>query len=189
MSRRLPLLCAGGALLLAAFGCGASGPSVSAGSQPTAQTATGATGATVATVTTGAAVGSRVVEYQGVQFDVPGDWPVYDLAAAPTTCVRFDVHAVYLGHAGADQQCPAGLVGRSDAILVEPADGDVAQGTAAGVSSQTVNGLEVDVAAGAAVSHEIDATIPALGVAVTITYRDADATAQGILQSLRATGP
>ena len=44
---------------------------------------------------------------------VPGDWPVFDLAADPSTCVRFDVHAVYLGHPGADMNCPAGLVGRA----------------------------------------------------------------------------
>ena len=30
----------------------------------------------------------------------------------PSTCVRFDVHAVYLGHPGADMACPAGIIGR-----------------------------------------------------------------------------
>ena len=183
-SRRLALLGAGGALLLAAYGCSSSGPSVSAGSQPTPHTKTAAA----------PAVGTRVVSYQGVQFDVPANWPVYDLAAAPSTCVRFDVHAVYLGHPGADQRYPAGLVGRSDAILVEPADGHAVQGTqgaqgaAAHVSSEVVHGLGVDVAAGSGVTREIDAAIPTLGVDATITYRDADATAKGILQSFRAAG-
>ena len=46
--------------------------------------------------------GVRTVSYHGVEFDVPAEWPVYDLAADPTTCVRFDQHAVYLGHPGAD---------------------------------------------------------------------------------------
>ena len=62
----------------------------------------------------------RTVAYHGLEFDVPGSWPVYDLDADPSTCVRFDVNAVYLGHPGADMQCPAGIVGRADAVLVEP---------------------------------------------------------------------
>jgi hypothetical protein len=128
------------------------------------------------------------VAYRGLQFDVPADWPVYDLAASPSTCVRFDVHAVFLGHPGTDQQCPAGLVGRSDAVLVEPVDGATAPVATAGVAAQAVNGLELDVDAGADVSRELHATIPTLGVTVTITYRDSDATAQGILQSFRAGG-
>ena len=177
IGRRLACLGVGGALLLAAFGCGASGPSVSAGSQPVPQPTTAAPRTAAA---------SRVVSYQGLQFDVPGDWPVYDLAAAPSTCVRFDLHAVYLGHPGADQQCPAGLVGRSDAVLVEPADGGGARAAAGGVSTRSVNGLEIEVDAGADVSREIHATIPAFGVAATITYRDGDVTAQRIWQSFRA---
>ena len=67
--------------------------------------------------------GVRTVSYHGVEFDVPAGWPVYDLAADPTTCVRFDVHAVYLGHPGADMSCPATVIGRADAVLVEPVDG------------------------------------------------------------------
>jgi hypothetical protein len=51
---------------------------------------------------------------------VPRSWPVYRLASAPQTCVRFNRHAVYLGVPGAEQQCPPQAVGRTEAILIEP---------------------------------------------------------------------
>ncbi|GAA1214816.1 hypothetical protein GCM10009665_00770 [Kitasatospora nipponensis] len=69
----------------------------------------------------GSSTGSRTVTYQGATFRVPADWPVVDLAAAPHTCVRFDRHALYLGHPDARQDCPAHLLGRTEAVLVEPA--------------------------------------------------------------------
>jgi hypothetical protein len=61
------------------------------------------------------------VVYHGYSLTVPSSWPVYELAKAPHTCVRFDRHAVYLGVPGAEQRCPAQAVGRTEAILVEPA--------------------------------------------------------------------
>ena len=47
-------------------------------------------------------------------------WPVVDLAANPTTCVRFDRPAVYLGRSTAQANCPAHLVGRSEGLVLEP---------------------------------------------------------------------
>ncbi len=44
-----------------------------------------------------------------------------DLAATPTACVRFDRHTLYLGTPGADQDCPSDLIGKTEALLVEPA--------------------------------------------------------------------
>ena len=44
-----------------------------------------------------AAPATRTVTFQGYRLVVPASWPVYRLATAPTTCVRFDRHAVYLG--------------------------------------------------------------------------------------------
>jgi hypothetical protein len=125
-----------------------------------------------------------------VQFDVPGDWPVHDLAADPTTCVRFDVHAVYLGHPSADMNCPAGIIGRADAVLVEPTDGATPTAAAAApsdrVSAATAAGLPVQVQSGGAAGSEVAADLPTAGVSVTLSYRDTDATAQQILQSFRA---
>lgn len=59
--------------------------------------------------------------YHGYRLTVPAGWPVYDLARSPTTCVRFNRHAVYLGTPGAHQLCPGHAAGRTEAILVEPA--------------------------------------------------------------------
>jgi hypothetical protein len=62
----------------------------------------------------------RTVAYGGLHLPVPAGWPVYHLDAEPTRCVRFDRHAVYLGQAGPDQDCPARITGRTEAIHVEP---------------------------------------------------------------------
>jgi hypothetical protein len=136
--------------------------------------------------------GMRTVIYRGVQFEVPAAWAVHDLEADPTTCVRFDVNAVYLGHPGGDMACPAGLVGRADTVLVEPADGtrggrtgSASEGGAVATAMATASGLEVQLTTDAGVA-EVEATLPSAGVDVTFTYRDSDATVQQILSSFRA---
>jgi hypothetical protein len=141
------------------------------------------------------AAGNRTVTYHGVAFDVPASWPVYDLAADPSTCVRFDVNAVYLGHPGAEMACPPGLVGRADAVLVEPSDGDARNGShakssadAAQMSAESVNGLDAQVVDAGATSSEVAADFPAAGVSATLTYRDSDDTARQILGSFRSSG-
>lgn len=63
---------------------------------------------------------ARVVRYHGYSLRVPSSWPVFRLAARPSTCVRFNRHAVYLGAPSAQQQCPPVAFGRTEAILVEP---------------------------------------------------------------------
>ncbi|MFJ9844788.1 glycoside hydrolase domain-containing protein [Kitasatospora sp. NPDC101155] len=64
---------------------------------------------------------TKAVTYQGRVFHVPAAWPVVDLAVDPQACVRFDQHALYLGHPGEQQVCPPRLTGRTEALLVEPA--------------------------------------------------------------------
>jgi hypothetical protein len=66
------------------------------------------------------ASGARAVNYRGFRVRVPASWPVYDLTSHPTVCVRFDRHAVYLGRPSSLQRCPAHVVGRTEAILLEP---------------------------------------------------------------------
>jgi hypothetical protein len=132
-----------------------------------------------------AAAGLRTVTYQGTQFDVPADWPVYDLTKDPTRCVRFDTHAVYLGHPGADMACPAGIVGRTDTVLVEPSSGSAHEAAGASAAATTVNGLAAEVADGGNATAEIDAKFPSAGVSATLSYRDSDTTAQQILHSFR----
>lgn len=66
------------------------------------------------------AAAARTLDYRGAAVTIPAGWPVYDLAAHPTTCVRFDRPAVYVGLPGAQQRCPATAAGRPLAILIEP---------------------------------------------------------------------
>jgi hypothetical protein len=180
LSRRIISMTVAAIALLAAFGCGSGGSDTSVRS--------GTDGGARVNVAAGAvdAAGLRTVTYRGVEFQVPGDWPVYDLAADPTTCVRFDVHAVYLGQPSADMQCPAGLIGRADAVLVEPAGGSgTDSGAPAAVSTESVNGLDAQIVSGADVTYQLDATFATAGVSATITYQDSDATARQILSSFR----
>ncbi len=99
--------------------------------------------------------GMKTVTYLGRDFVVPSFWRVVDLTAHPSTCVRFDVHAVYLGRPGTAQRCPARGIGRrTGALLIEP---DLTRST-----SSAVIALDRRIAA------EIDATAP--GVTITASY-------------------
>ncbi|MFF2659601.1 glycoside hydrolase domain-containing protein [Kitasatospora sp. NPDC058032] len=111
-----------------------------------------------------ASSGSKPVTYLGHRFTVPADWPVVDLAADPTTCVGFNRHVVYLGTPGDGASCPPGAVGRTEALLVEPA----AAGTAAGFTADPVD-------------HQLTATAP--GLRVTATYDLDERLVRGIIAS------
>jgi hypothetical protein len=65
--------------------------------------------------------GSQDISYLGYHFDVPGSWQVIDLATQPSACVRFDRHVLYLGTPSSAQNCPDRAVGRTEAMLVQPA--------------------------------------------------------------------
>jgi hypothetical protein len=78
-------------------------------------------GAGAAVAGTAPQAGEQEISYLGLRPSVPNSWPVVDLSAGSTTCVRFDRHVVYLGTPGARQDCPAKLVGRTEALLVQPA--------------------------------------------------------------------
>ncbi len=73
----------------------------------------------------------KTVTYLGYSFSVPASWPVVRTTSASTTCVSFDTHAIYLGEPGRDQDCPAGLLGSTEAILVQPAASRVSAASAA----------------------------------------------------------
>ncbi|MGF1431130.1 glycoside hydrolase domain-containing protein [Kitasatospora sp. LaBMicrA B282] len=111
-----------------------------------------------------AADAGRTVSYRGTEFRVPASWPVIDLDRAPDSCVRFDRHAVYLGRPGARQHCPAHLVGRTEALSIQPAE------PGAG-SAARENPVE----------HEI--TVGTAAVTVTATYGADRAVVQAILDS------
>ena len=63
---------------------------------------------------------SKTVTFGGYSVSVPAGWPVYDLTKNPRQCVRYDIHAVYLGRPrpDQDQDCPPDLVGRVDTISI-----------------------------------------------------------------------
>jgi hypothetical protein len=66
------------------------------------------------------AAGLRPVSYRGYRFLVPRSWPVIRDARHPRGCVRFDLHAIYLGRVGSDESCPSWLLGTTEALLVQP---------------------------------------------------------------------
>ncbi|MET8330489.1 glycoside hydrolase domain-containing protein [Streptomyces sp. NPDC005181] len=133
-----------------------------------------------------AADGAKDVSYRGYHVRVPSSWPVIDLAAHPETCVRFDRHAVYLGHAtdAGQATCPAGLVGRTEALVIEPLDA---------TGRKSVDGatrIAPKGAAKAAVPRAADApsgrirqAVPAAGVLVTASVGTDDSAAQSVLDS------
>jgi Domain of unknown function (DUF1906) len=63
----------------------------------------------------------KAVRYHHYVLRVPRSWKVVDLRRDPEACVRFDRHAVYLGRPGSQQSCPAHAIGRTEAILIQPA--------------------------------------------------------------------
>jgi hypothetical protein len=149
--------------------------------------------------TTGKTTAMKTVVYHGYEFQVPASWPVYRLDQHPTTCVRYDVHAVYLGTPGVNMQCPAGLVGRTQTVSVIPSTT-----VAAGSGSTTVDQRQqpdgvggTEVAALPAVrgavtqnsaDHELRVALGAasLGATVVATYGTDPAVVQQVLGTLRA---
>ena len=132
----------------------------------------------------------KVVDYRGYQVRVPDAWPVVDLATHPHTCVRFDVHAVYLGHPTGQANCPAHLVGRTDALLIEPLDvsGDrlvdrftrvAPKGSATASSTAPVAGSP---------AGRLRLEVPSAGVIATASYGTDAGAVRGILASGRLGG-
>jgi hypothetical protein len=107
-----------------------------------------------------------VVSYRGLRLRVPTGWPIHRLDADPGRCVRFDRHAVYLGRGGADQDCPARLAGRTEAVHVEPMD------PAAAPTEGRTGG-------------EIRRALPAADLTITATYGARPAVVRQIIGSVR----
>jgi hypothetical protein len=128
------------------------------------------------------ATGLKVVRYHGYVVKVPRSWRIYDLAKDPRVCVRFDRHAVYLGAPKAQEQCPAHTVGRTEAILLQPASATIRRALAHSTAS----------AAFATVPRGPGATTfltPSRGIVVTATWsHDRGVVADALNRpSLRAT--
>ncbi|HUJ07552.1 MAG TPA: glycoside hydrolase domain-containing protein [Streptosporangiaceae bacterium] len=135
----------------------------------------------------------QTVTYDGVSLRAPASWPVIRFAADPTACPRLDVHAVYLGTPGPHPLCPAGLVGRSEAVMVQPV-GAVSGARGPGLPGQAGDaairlaggqGLAGETVAASAVSRTISEVLPGPGARVTISYRSSPSVADAIRSSIR----
>jgi hypothetical protein len=95
----------------------------------------------------------KTVSYLGYGFQVPAGWPVIHTGRRSTTCVNFDRHAIYLGDPGLDQNCPSGLLGTTEAILVQPSSSSSSSSSAFSAAEDpvarriTVVGPRVEVTA------------------------------------------
>lgn len=113
----------------------------------------------------------KVVQYHGYRFQVPGSWPVYNLAADPSRCVLFATHAVYLGTPGNAQSCPASAIGRTEALLIQPAGSVSIPASAIELPSSSAALPErAALPAEAATDHMFQVEVPGAGVLVTATY-------------------
>jgi hypothetical protein len=140
--------------------------------------------------------GFKTVRYAGYTIRVPASWPVYRLDRDPGRCVRYDQHAVYLGQPGANQQCPAHLVGHTATISIEAAaPGSGGSGSGAG-GPGTGRPVDVGPAIGTvpqvggsvtrdAQDQQLSTSLADPGVSVTGTYTGGGGRVLSILRSLR----
>ena len=139
----------------------------------------------------------KTVVYQGYEFQVPASWPVYRLDEHPQTCVRYDVHAVYLGVPGTNMRCPAGLVGRTQTVSFIPGQ-DAGAGSGAGspgrlAPPEEADGIELPrlpavhgTATQNPVRHQVEVTLGTATPAAKVigTYGTDPAAVEQVLKSL-----
>ncbi|MDX6744673.1 DUF1906 domain-containing protein [Actinocorallia sp. A-T 12471] len=111
---------------------------------------------------------ARTVEYGGLRITVPKGWPVYRLDGDQRRCVRFDEHAVYLGTPSKEPDCPARVVGRTEAIHVTalPAAERVKPDPRRRSARVALSALKVAESA----DHQMTLDLPRSGVRVTGVY-------------------
>jgi hypothetical protein len=130
--------------------------------------------------------GTKTLEYGGYELSVPAGWPVYRLAEDPSQCVRYDVHAVYLGTPGPDQDCPAGLVGRTETISI----GDPVPGARPAIIGQRVAlGGRPGVILQDAGQGELGVALPPSAPVITATYGADPGLVERVLASVHQVVP
>ena len=166
---------------------GGDGPSVQANSTDSTTTAPSTTTTTAPSTTTTAAVpapaGMAYVSYRGLRLTVPADWPVHDIAQDPTTCVRTDAHAVYLGEQGPKPDCAAQAVGRTETLQLEPLGPSTQSDSDRASQPTTINGLAARADPAPDANGALTVVFPDLQVVVIITYRADPGLASQILES------
>jgi hypothetical protein len=126
------------------------------------------------------------VHFGAASFDVPSAWPVYDLTKDPKRCVRFDVNAVYLGAQGSAPTCPARLLGRADAVQIEPVGPTAAGQLLPATSTSNARGQVLEEQPDSATTRSIVAAFPKLGVVVKASFPKDPSVAQRIIDSVDA---
>lgn len=162
------------------------GPSIRAEPE-TSSTSTTAPTTTSAPSAPAASAEVQSVAFGGLTFDVPADWPVHDLAADPTTCVRADDHAVYLGDPGPEPACPAHIVGHTETLFVGPLDDRRQVDAARATSVTSINGISARVDPNPDLNGALTVIFPDQHLLVIITFGDGRPVADAILHSVRMT--
>jgi len=136
---------------------------------------------------------TRVVQYHGYQIQVPGSWPVYNLATDSSQCVLFNVHAVYLGTPGSAQDCPAAALGHTESLLIQAVSPASAPPSAVVLPSPQAAlpqnaALSAAATAAAAVSGMLQVEVSVAGVLVTAAYGANETQIRTILAGATQTG-
>jgi peptidoglycan hydrolase-like protein with peptidoglycan-binding domain len=110
---------------------------------------------------------TRFVSYHGVRVTIPAAWPVIDLRMHPSTCVRLDQSALYLGSQGPQPDCPAHAVGRADTVWLKPASAGQIERMTSQLATVGVLSAQVSVES---VGHDSQARLVAQGVDLKATW-------------------
>ena len=132
---------------------------------------------------------TKTVTYDGYAVSVPANWPVYDLSRDPRQCVRYDVHAVYLGTPGPDQDCPPHVTGRVDTLLIEGSPAGRAGQNAAGDRKGPLRAGRPALATGTIVQdpdlHQMALAMPDAAPQIDATYGTDPAAIEQMLATVR----
>jgi hypothetical protein len=109
---------------------------------------------------------------------------VIDLTTDADACPTLNVHAVYVGAVSDAASCPAHLVGRTEALQMEPWNG-AASNPAGQLTQGFLNGVSVMESRSADVTHQIAVAVPRAGVLVEVSFDSNLMLARQIVQSLR----
>ena len=131
---------------------------------------------------------SQTVTFGGYTVSVPASWPVYDLTKNPRQCVRYDVHAVYLGTPGPDPDCPPNLVGRVDTVSIQAPAASAGTNTA-GNSKGPRQGGQLALNPGTIVQdpdrHELALAMPDKAPSIGATYGTGPGATEQMLATVR----
>ena len=126
--------------------------------------------------------------FGGYTVSVPASWPVYDLTKNPRQCVRYDVHAVYLGTPGPDPDCPPNLVGRVDTVSIQAPAASAGTNTA-GNSKGPRQGGQLALNPGTIVQdpdrHELALAMPDKAPSIGATYGAGPGATEQMLATVR----